>query len=514
VDSIGSQLEKLKLLERKLELKEGLPHLHGLKMYQWQKDYYNEIAMKYWFITAANQCGKSSIQIRKAIMIATTIELWSNMWPDRAAVFADFRPVIWYLYPNQDTVKQEVHEKWIPEFLPRGKFKDHPIYGWKLIVENRVIKAIRFNSGVSIYFKTYSQNVEDLQAGSCALICCDEELPDALYPELRARLMATQGYFSMVFTATIGQEFWRLTIQPDLGEPINFPNAFKRQVSLYDSKFYHDGTPSSWTDARIQNEIESCKNKQEVDRRIFGKFVKTDNKKYYAFDAERHYIPFPVKDGREYRGVPAGHLVYSAVDCGSGGENNHPAAFLFLHVNKDYTKIRVFRGRRMDKIETTAGDIYEAYKKSRGLLTIEKQSYDWAAKDFDTITSRAGDKFYKANKGHKDGEDLLNTLFKYDVLKIYQDVELQKLKSELDNLDNDTNKRRAKDDMVDVLRYAVMSIPVDWEVILKNVKDKVESVFETTANEERELRPRDFEMNSRLLTSGEDNEFEEWNELY
>ena len=510
---IQAKLEKLKLLEQKIKLQNGLPHLYGLNMYQWQKDYYDELDKKYWFITAANQCGKSSIQIRKAIRIATSKELWSKMWPDRSAIFPDFRPVIWYLYPNQDTVKQEFHEKWIPEFLPRGEYRNHPIYGWKPIIENKVVKGVRFNIGVTIYYKTYSQNVEDLQAGSCALVCCDEELPDALYPELRARLMATQGYFSMVFTATLGQEFWRLTIQPEADEPVNFPNAFKRQVSLYDSRYYHDGTPSTWTDARIQNEIDSCKNKQEVDRRIFGKFVKTDDKMYYAFDASKHYIPYPVKNGREYRGVPAGWTVYSAVDCGSGGEKNHPSAFLFVSVDPTHTKIRVFKGRRLDGIETTDADTYQYYKASRGSLTIERQSYDWAAKDFDIVTTRAGDAFYKAKKDHESGEALVNSLFKYGILKIYQDTELVKLRYELENMSN--GKKKVKDDMIDALRYAVMSIPVDWEAIFKKLeKSGISTVAEVFSNDERELRPRDFEESSLLLINGGDDEFEEWNQLY
>jgi phage terminase large subunit-like protein len=93
-------------------------------------------------------------------------------------------------------------------FLPRGKFKDDPVYGWKEEKKQGDIVAIHFNSGVHIFFKTYSQNAEDLQSGTCDAIFCDEELPEELY-ELIARLNATDGYIHMVFTATLGQDFWR-----------------------------------------------------------------------------------------------------------------------------------------------------------------------------------------------------------------------------------------------------------------------------------------------------------------
>ena len=81
---------------------------------------------------------------------------------------------------------------------------------------------------ITIYFKTYSQNVTDLQAGTVSFIFCDEELPISLFPELSARLIATDGYFSMVFTATLGQEYWRLTMEPDEenGEIEKHPDAF------------------------------------------------------------------------------------------------------------------------------------------------------------------------------------------------------------------------------------------------------------------------------------------------
>jgi len=520
--TLDTKIEELLLLEQQLKLKEGLPHLHGLKMYGWQLSYFNTLN-KLAFLTAANQIGKSSIQIRKAIHWATCPELWPELWPAKASD-PNFRPVIWYLYPNMDTVIQEVDEKWETEFLPKGEYREYnPAssnpYGWKRIIRNKVLKGIRFNTGVTIYFKTYSQNVSDLQAGSVAAILCDEELPEHIYPELSARLIATDGYFSMVFTATLGQDFWRTAIEPRSNEDERFPTAFKRQISTYDCLEYHDGTETTWTEARIQGVIDRCKNDAEVQRRVFGRFVKDEGLKYFGFDAERNYVPYPEKNGIPYTGVPAGWNVYSGVDIGSGGEKNHPSAFIFVSANSDFTKLRVFRGRRLDGIETTAGDTYKYYKQERGKLRPILQSYDWASKDFGTIVSRSGDPFTKAEKSHSKGEEILNTVLKLGILKIYKSQEMDKLKTEFETLSEETNKRNAKDDFIDALRYTIATIPIDWEKVFEKVRSsEQENEDVIDSNDERKLRPHDYryedeDSGHELLLGGYEDEFQEYNEL-
>ena len=439
-------------------------------MYGWQHDFFHTWD-KQMFACAANQIGKSSIQIRKGIHICTEPSLWPELFPHKAND-PNYKPIIWYLYPNQDTVMQEFEEKWIPEFLPKGKFAKEGQYAWKKIIRNKVLKGVTFTgTGVTIYFKTYSQNVMDLQAGTVSCIFCDEELPEHIYPELNARLFGSQGYFSMVFTATLGQDFWRRVIEPKAHEEEGLPDAWKRQISMYDCLEYHDGTKSYWTNDRIGSVIRSCRSKAEVNRRVFGKFVKDEGLVYFGFDRDRNYVPYPVKGDVPFTGVPRGWNVYSGVDIGSGGEHNHPSAYVFVSANKTFTKLRVFRGRRLDKIETTAGDVYKYYKNTRGYLKPVVQAYDWAAKDFGTIVGRAREPFIKAEKGRDFGVNLLNTLFKYGILQIYQCPEHDKIVSEIDGYSIGADKRKAKDDFLDALRYAIASIPVNW----KEIFDKIEA---------------------------------------
>ena len=474
---------------------------------------------KTYFLVAANQIGKSTTQIKKRIHIATSPDLWPRLWPKTFKTNPHTIPMSWYLYPNQTTTLDEFHEKWVNTLLPKDEYKDHPIYGWKAEIRNKILKSIKFNTGYTIYFKTYNQNVHDMQAGTAFAIDCDEELPIDLYPELSARLFATDGQFSMAFTATLGQEEWRQAM--DIGsKDETFKIAWKRTISMYDCEYYHDGTPSEWTEERIKQKEAMCSSRAEVDRRIFGKFVRTQGLKYSGFSREINLVSFPRgHNGQEYKGVPKGWSVYSGVDIGSGGKSGHPAAYCFVAVNPDFTKIRVFKCRRLDGIETTAGDILQEYIRDRGDIRPAMQCYDWASKDFGTIAQRSGEPFIKAEKSHDIGEQVLNAAFKSGMMKIYDDgIEARKLAAELEALGTDTNKRHAKDDLIDALRYAVTRIPVDWQSVLSmgdqpvkrdNASERVKMFEEMRPNgkwrydDEDEHEEEDFSE-----------EFNEWNAMY
>jgi hypothetical protein len=288
----------------------------------------------------------------------------------------------WYLYPNQATATDEFKEKWIQTLLPSGEFETHPIYGWKAEYKNKIIHKVTFNTGYTIYFKTYNQNVHDLQAGSAFAIDTDEECPIEIMPEIQARLFATDGQFSMAFTATKGQDEWRRTIERIGHEDELYPNAFKLRVSAYDCLKYQDGTPTIWTEERIKRNIAACTSQLEVQKRIFGRFVMATGLKYPQFKRDKNMAKFPRgKDKMEFQGVPKGWSIYSGIDYGSGGEENHPSAIVFLSVNPEMTKVRLFKCKRFDKVEMTQADLLQEYIDMRGKMKPIKEVYDWAAKD-------------------------------------------------------------------------------------------------------------------------------------
>lgn len=440
----------------------------------------------------------SSSQIRKMIHWATATDLWPALWPN--SIPRQF----WYLYPTRDVCHIEVTKKWVPEFLPRGKYKEDPVYGWRAEYSNKRIWAIHFNSGVSIYFKTYAQDVKDLQSGTCWMLACDEETPEELMSELNMRLASSDGYLSAVFTPTVGSEYWRQCIE-ETGKDRRFPNSWRKQVSMYDCLTYEDGTPSGWTQEKITRAINSCKSPQDVERRVYGKFVVSEGLKYPGFHRLRNRT--------EGHPLPKNWSLWCGVDPGSGGEN-HPAAITVVAVSPDFTKGRVFRGWRGDGAQTTAGDVVKRAIQMTKDLEHCQIYYDWGCRDFYLIAQAAGLYVEPAEKSHLIGEQMLNVLFKNQMLMIYDYPELDPLCIELATLRNDTRKNQAKDDFVDSLRYAISLVPWNWNAIKSDFV--IEPVVRKPKRErEIDIRRRFWEgekdVEKDLVTA--DEELSAWNDL-
>lgn len=496
---IELKLERQKLLEAKLDHHKNLPHLYGWKWYGWAKEFY-ESKNHYNFLVAANQISKSSTQIRKCIHWATDREIWPTLWRSQPLQF-------WYLYPTKDVATIEYEKKWVPQFLPRNEYKNHPVYGWKEEYKNKYIHAIHFFSGVSVYFKTYGQDVTDLQTGTVDAIFCDEELPEELYSELNMRISATDGYFHMVFTATLGQEIWRCTME-ESGKDEQFKDALKLQISMYECLVYEDGTLSHWTVERIERVKNSCKSEAEIQRRVYGRFVVDGNLKYPSFSRARNM-------NREVKDPPDWYIFYSGTDIGSGGKEAHPAAITFVAVRPDFQYARVFRGWRGDGVTTANSDILNKHTQMRGRLNMTGQFYDWQSKDFFVIASRIGETFTPADKAHDVGESILNVLFKNQMLDIDDIPELRPLVTELVTLKKDTPKTKAKDDFCDALRYNVTKIPWDFTAISGKKLD-LSPKYPAMSAEERFRRGIDEDggdLEDSLSVFDPDEELDAWDDL-
>jgi len=451
-ETYDEKLKEIQELEAMLRMKEGLPHLYSFPFYEWTRRIFESTRQEI-MLTAANQIGKSSCAIRKNIELCTNPSLWPIHWPHLRP--GQIPSPFWYMYPTLQVASESVSEKWIKEFLPRGEYKEHPQYGWKEEWHKGEIYAIHFNTGVSIIFKSMSQKVADLQTSSVWHLTCDEELDVKLLPELTARTFSTSGKMLFVFTATKGQDHWRRAMEPATPEEETHKDALKLQVSLYDCKTYEDGSASPWTAKKIARVVSNCTSEREVARRVYGKFVMAEGLVYQNFTLEKNISePHP---------LPKDWSIFVGVDPGAGG-TSHPTAICFLAVAPDGRSARVFRGWRGDGIPTTSEDILDKFRELRGELQPQAQVYDFSAKDFFMIASRAGESFQPADKARDRGIGLLNTLFKSGVLRIQRgDPELDKLINELCSLSSTTKKTVAKDDFIDALRYAAMSAMSLWD---------------------------------------------------
>jgi len=503
---MSESLEHLKL-ERLKRRKELLPHLYGFPHYKWSRKFY-ESTNPITILCAGNQISKSSTQIRKAINWATDKELWPKLWPSNPTPRQ-----FWYLYPSKDVSTAEFETKWIPEFMPREEMKDDPVYGWEAVYVQKNIHHIKFNSGVRIYFKHYSQDVHKLQSGTVHSIFTDEELPIDLFDELSFRVDAVHGYFNMVFTATKGQEFWYNAIERIGQSDETLVSAMKLQVSRWDCLEYEDGfehIPTPWTPEKIRQAEAKCSTQNEIDKRINGRFVMDEGLKYSSFQRNKNVVtPYfdIIQKERWY--------IYSAVDIGSGGKSGHPAAIVFIAVRPDFQKAAAFKGWKSPKnIDVTSPDILRQYQQMRGKLKTICAYYDWAASDFKVHANRLGESFEKAEKGHDIGEDTLNSLFKNGMLDIFEIEELEPLVWELGTLLNDTPKRIAKDDFCDALRYGVSKIPWDWTAIGEEYAEYVEPKVKLSPDAQEIEDRREHHFGRQEEVDSIEDELNFYNDLY
>lgn len=449
--------QELVLLRKEIRRRECLPHIYGQKFYSWQRRIF-ESRNPMTLFTAANQVGKSSILIRVHNHWATEKSLWPTLWRNRPIQF-------WYLYPDYGTATREFETKWVPEFMPRDEMEKDAAYGWKAHYEKGYIKYIRWNSGLITFFMAYAQQTKSMQASSVHAMFGDEEIEAHHVPELQFRLIANDGYLFCGFTATLGQELWRCAME-ETGQYEAFPDAFKQQISLYDCQRFEDGSPSHWTKEKINRAIAACGgNENEIQRRIYGKFVKPEGKRYPNFSRKYHVrkpdSPLPPKEW----------LIYSAADLGSGvgfgtgfqkNSGGHPAAITFIAVSPDFKQGRVFKHWNGKGHLTSADDVFKRWMQMRGHLRCVSQSYDFSGKDFGIIAQRAGEGFQRANKDRKTGDDTMNSLFNNNMLIIDDTEECYPLIRELENLRIDENKTSSQDDSADSTRYTVTLIPWDW----------------------------------------------------
>jgi len=503
------------------EEKRSLPHIHLHPLYKWQREFLNDSNPNL-YLTAANQVGKSSVQIIKFIHLATEPSCWPKFFP--AASARGVKPnLFWYFYPDAKTLDQEFETKW-KLYLPKVH-SSHKKYGYKIGKNGTHVEWLKFNSGVNIRFLTYSQRLTALQAGTVFYVGLDEECPIDYLPELQVRTNSVSGLISSVFTATLGQDYWRRVMEPDVskGELEMLPSARKMQISLFDCQNYEDGTSSHWTDAQITLAIERCTSEKEVLRRIMGKFVKES-----VFDLE-HTLPLD----RDVHLVKPfwlqGYAYYAGIDYGSGGIRTSQSSVFIIAVHPDYDRGYVVYHRRYDREQLTAQNLLDKLVEHASLkkIALAEVAFDYAAPDIGIIGEAMGLPISKANKRRKAGHQIFYSLLKENRIFWFDsdEVEFEKFSEEAVSYSIDTaDKNKSNDDMVDAARYGLMVIPWAFHGFGKIVHGDTPQVTKNmTAHEAyaarirllQEARPNERTLEELAVEDGDgDDELQYWSAQY
>lgn len=438
--------------------------------------------------------NSSALYIRE-FSLAFEPELWPKFYPNR-------RPIqFWHLAPSKEIITTEFRTKLVQEFLPKGNFKNHPQYGWRAEIRANHLWAIHCNTGISIYFHSFAQDANHLQAGTVDSLFLDEECPWELLPELTMRTAApnSNARIQSSLTPTMGQENWRRVFEVR-GDGEIFADAFKQQVTVYDCMQFEDGTPSKWTEERITKLKNSLGTQQEIDLRIYGRFVAQEGLVFPSFRRDVNILP-PTTTPKDWS-------YFSGVDIGGGGSGSLPGVVI-IAVRPDFQYARVVKSWRGDSSKIyTASDILDKYMELKEGLELVGEYYDWGSKDFGTIATRTNVAFQPADKSRELGIPLLNTLFKNQMLVIDNVAENQDLINELLNLRHGISKRHAMDHLADALRYSVTKVVWNFDGITGDKSVDLPKVI-LTGDELRMSRSPTIEHDAWSIQE----EMQLWNEM-
>ncbi|MCK4705088.1 MAG: terminase family protein, partial [Gammaproteobacteria bacterium] len=178
-------------------------------------------------MSGANQSGKSFAgAMEMAFHLTGIYPDWfkgRRLKPRYNNVTGRYELSFWVVGTDNKTVRDVLQKNIVGDM--RDGFRGgvlHPDY----IIQESMVRSrgvqdlidtikIRHESGCDcrLQFRSYEQGRSNLQSATIDLVYCDEEPPEDIIGELRARLTATGGFMFMAFTPLSGmtalvQEFW------------------------------------------------------------------------------------------------------------------------------------------------------------------------------------------------------------------------------------------------------------------------------------------------------------------
>lgn len=294
------------------------------KAYGKQLEFHNSKALER-VMSGANQSGKTYCGCMEASIHATG--LYPDWWEGHRLepVYNEDRDEwelnIWVLGTDSLTVRDSLMSKIIG--TARKDFTNGFIHRDFIDVDSRQMKngttglvdniKVRHASGkeCTLFFRSYEQGRENLQSATIHLVYTDEEPPELVIGELKARLTATGGLFYMAFTPLSGmtklvQEFWR-------GDD---PDKFLVCLSMYEA--------GHMTEEKIRM----------AEKRYASLSLAERNARMFGIPSMGSGMVFPIEDetlvGELPDPVPDHWLWINGMDFGRG---EHPQAHVYFVVD-------------------------------------------------------------------------------------------------------------------------------------------------------------------------------------
>lgn len=230
-------------------------------------------------LIAGNRLGKSEIAMREVLWRARGDHPYKKV---------KLAKQIWIGIPSFNFFEETTRphfDKWCPPGWRAGEWNESKLY----------IDIIRIDGKrCRIWVKTYEQGRDKWQGAGVDFIHIDEECPEEIYKEARARLVDTRGQMLMTLTPVSGMGwiYDRLYV-PGLNERRKTINVIEGALAEYDeSKPFCVGkvlVPHlSYQD--VLEFAEEYPDPDELAIRVFGQFRKRAGLIYKSFDVRTHVI--------------------------------------------------------------------------------------------------------------------------------------------------------------------------------------------------------------------------------
>jgi phage terminase large subunit-like protein len=249
------------LLAKAIDEKKRRMQENGIKYYkpQPQQEPFHRSTKRIRAVFGANRSGKTVGGATEAVWYAT------GTHPYKSIPTPNYGRIVCTDFTNgiEKVIIPEI-KKWLPKKMVR----------WY----NKESRTMELTNGSTIEFMSYDQDVDKFESASRHWIWFDEEPSQEIYNACKMRLVDTKGDLWITMTPTHGMTWVYTDIYERNGVD---PNIECYNLSIYDNNYI---------DKDVIADIRRGLSEQEIEARLYGKFVQLSGLIYREYNPEIHNL--------------------------------------------------------------------------------------------------------------------------------------------------------------------------------------------------------------------------------
>lgn len=421
-----------------------------------------------------NQSGKTTAGLADDIIQAID----EDAVPDHLKPYKKFKaPFLCRIMAESFPVLETTLLQKLQELLPQDQLLGG---SWQKAYDKN-LRVLYFANGSKFFFMTYEQEVRKMGGASIDRVHFDEEPPLAVFNECRLRVMAHGGDLLFTMTPVFGltwtyDQLWKRRGDQTEKDVYRAPDIDVVTVDIKDNPTIDH--------KQIELALEGMSDEERAAREE-GKFVALHGLIYADFKKEKHVVP--------QRPVPENVNVVVGIDPGLA----HPAGVVWMYLTPDDTMV-VFEAERFKGM--SAAQVCQRILEINDLHGVHPLYYviDPAARNKEHQTGRSTQMEYADNgivtiAGQNSvtaGINRVRERFQKETLLVQSNCtelidELLKYRWKKPPRSGEATKEapvKREDDLVDPLRYVVMSRPYLPEVQIEKHESQLQRLMREDQN--------------------------------